>query len=102
MSERVLESEEHSAPDRQGPTALAGSARFDVFLSHNSRDKPAVKQLAERLRRAGLHPWLDAWCLTPGREWQDELAIGIQECSAFAYFVGPAGAGDWARQELAL
>jgi hypothetical protein len=35
---------------------------FDVFLSHNSRDKPAVERVAEKLKRAGLEPWFDRWC----------------------------------------
>jgi len=25
--------------------------QFDVFLSHNSKDKPAVRELAEAIRR---------------------------------------------------
>ena len=49
------------------------SDRFDVFLSHYNRDKPAVERLAEKLKRAGLEPWLDRWCLTPGGKWQDKL-----------------------------
>ena len=28
--------------------------QYDVFLSHNQADKPRVRQLAERLRAAGL------------------------------------------------
>ncbi len=73
---------------------------FDVFLSHNGQDKPAVQRLAERLRRAGLRPWLDVWELTPGGRWQEELHQGLQRCRAFAYFLGPNGEGDWAREEL--
>src|SRR5438309_4930096 len=75
---------------------------FDVFLSHNSRDKPAVEHLAERLQRAGLVPWLDKWCLTPGGQWQEELSAGLRACIACAFFVGPHGLGDWAREELAV
>src|SRR5215212_11645287 len=102
MSERGLDLGEHLAPPRQRQSDTSDGARFDIFLSHNSRDKPAVVQLAERLRRAGLNPWLDAWCLTPGREWQAETARGVQTSSAFAFFVGPHGDGDWAHEELSL
>jgi WD40 repeat protein len=102
MSERVLEPEEHSVLHNQEPPARAGGQHFDVFLSHNSRDKPAVRHLAERLKRAGLNPWLDSWCLTAGREWQAEIARGVQTSSAFAFFVGPHGDGDWAHEELSL
>ena len=33
-------------------------ADFDVFLSHNSKDKP-VRQIAAKLRERGITPWLD-------------------------------------------
>jgi hypothetical protein len=39
---------------------------YDVFLSHNSKDKPRVRKLAEDLRDAGLRVWFDEWVLKPG------------------------------------
>jgi hypothetical protein len=32
---------------------------FDVFLSHNGKDKPAVRELKRRLSARGLAVWLD-------------------------------------------
>jgi hypothetical protein len=81
-------------------TRCAASQRFDVFLSHNSRDKPSVERIAQRLRSMGLAPWLDIWCLTPGGNWQEELGVGLRASSACAVFVGPHGLGDWVREEL--
>lgn len=75
---------------------------FDVFLSHNSREKPAVERIAEGLKRAAVEPWLDKWCLTPGGDWQDELAEGLRRSNSCAVFVGPEGIGDWARLEFKL
>lgn len=75
---------------------------FDVFLSHNSRDKPAVERVGEKLRRGGIEPWLDKWHLTPGRPWHEELAVVLRACAACAVFVGPHGLGDWVREELAV
>lgn len=45
---------------------------YDVFLSHNSKDKPRVRRLAERLEKAGLRVWFDEWvqftsCLSPAQ-----------------------------------
>lgn len=41
---------------------------FDVFLSHNSKDKPAVEIIAKKLKEAyGLKCWLDKWNLVPGK-----------------------------------
>ena len=31
--------------------------QFDVFLSHNKKDKARVRRLAERLRAAGMRVW---------------------------------------------
>lgn len=76
--------------------------RFDVFLSHNSRDKPVVERVGEKLRRGGIEPWLDKWHLTPGGRWQDEMGSALRACAACAIFVGPTGLGDWVREELAV
>lgn len=77
-------------------------SHYDVFLSHNSKDKSAVERIAAKLKQAGLDPWLDAWALTPGGHWQEEIANGVREADSFAIFVGPSGIGDWAREELEL
>lgn len=83
------------------PTAPAAEP-FDVFLSHNSREKPTVERIAERLKRDAVEPWLDKWCLTSGGDWQEELAEGLRRSKACAVFIGPAGVGNWARLELKL
>jgi CHASE2 domain-containing sensor protein len=79
-----------------------GGARFDVFLSYNSRDREMVERIAERLKRSGLEPWLDVWSQTPGGEWQEELGRGIEASRACAVFVGPSDLGAWGLQELAF
>ena len=76
--------------------------RFDIFLSHNAFDKPTVERIAADLKQAGLEPWLDKWCLTPGGKWQEELAAGLHASSACAVFIGASGFGDWQREELAV
>jgi TIR domain len=47
---------------------------YDVFLSHNSRNKPRVRKLAERLKNAGLRVWLDDWVIKPG----DDIYLAIE------------------------
>src|SRR5262249_5669309 len=70
--------------------------KFDVFLSHTSVDKPVVRDIAKRLLTNGVRYWLDEEHLTPGRQWQSELASAIRECQAVAILVGAQGAGPWA------
>lgn len=81
-----------------GPVAR----QFDVFLSYNSCDRADVERIAERLKRAGLEPWLDRWSLTPGGQWQSELGAGLDASVTCAVFVGPHDLGAWELQEVAV
>ena len=73
---------------------------YDVFLSHNSADKPSVEQLARRLLDAGIKPWLDSWNLVPGDPWQEGLEEALDTCASCAVFLGPSGVGPWHNEEL--
>ena len=74
---------------------------FDVFLSHNSKDKPAVRQIAEALRdERGLKVWLDEWELPPGVPWQDELEKIIETVRSAAVMIGNEGLGPWEAPEM--
>src|SRR5579864_1234838 len=98
-----VEAQRAPAPTVDGPAPEAPAERhFDVFLSYNSLDRPTVERLAEMLKRAGIEPWLDKWCLTPGGQWQEEIIDGLRQSAAFAVFVGPNGIGDWANEEIAV
>ena len=45
--------------------------RKKTFLSHSSRDKPFVEQVAGWLEdEAKIPVWLDKWNLIPGDPWQ--------------------------------
>ncbi len=52
---------------------------FDVFLSHNSRDKPRVRELAERLRSVGARVWFDEWSIPIGDDIYLAIERGLQE-----------------------
>lgn len=74
--------------------------KFDVFLCHNSKDKPAVIQVAEQLKQRGIVPWLDIWHLRPGFSWQRALEEQIDQIATAAVFVGGSGIGPWQSQEI--
>src|SRR5215216_647093 len=46
---------------------------FDVFLCHNSNDKPAIRQINNVLKDAGISTWFDEEQLPPGIPWQPQL-----------------------------
>lgn len=75
------------------------TAGFDVFLSHNSKDKPQVLAIAERLKARGLSVWVDAWELRPGQRWQGDLLAGIEKSKAVAVLIGADGLGPWQAPE---
>jgi formylglycine-generating enzyme required for sulfatase activity len=74
--------------------------KFDVFLCHNSQDKPAVIEIANQLRANNINPWLDKWHLRPGFSWQDLLEDQINEIRTAAVFVGNSGLGPWQNEEI--
>ena len=74
--------------------------QFDVFLSHSSKDKPAVRQLAQSLQVRGLKVWLDEEQLVPGRPWQEALEEIIRTSCTAAVLVGKDGLGPWEIPEM--
>src|SRR3954468_6397432 len=74
---------------------------YDVFLSHNGRDKEAVEDLARRLEdEARLRPWLDKWNLVPGEPWQEALESALDSSRTCAVFLGSDGVGPWQNEEM--
>lgn len=74
---------------------------YDVFLSHNSQDKPIVELIARRLEdEAGLKPFLDKWHLIPGGPWQEELEEALNASRTFAVFLGADKNGPWKNVEM--
>ena len=46
---------------------------FDVFISHNTKDKPIIRELADALLARGLQPWLDVEQIPPGASFRTRL-----------------------------
>ncbi len=93
------------AADQQGNLhALSATetdvTEFDVFLAHNSQDKPQVETIAGELKRRGLRPWLDKEQIPPGRWFQDIIQQAITQVKSAAIFIGPSGLGKWQALEL--
>jgi hypothetical protein len=73
---------------------MTAETQYDVFLSHNSTDKPAVEALARRLSdEAGLSPFLDKWHLVPGEPWQEALEEALDKSRTCAQRETAASSG---------
>jgi tetratricopeptide (TPR) repeat protein len=79
---------------------LMADFNYDVFLSHSSTDKPLVEELARRLERQNLRPWLDWWNLIPGTPWMPAIERALADCAACAVIIGPGGFGLWHHEEM--
>lgn len=73
---------------------------YDVFLSHNSQDKPRVRPLAEKLRAAGLRVWFDEWSIAPGESIPLAIEHGLEQSRTLVLFLSPAALGsNWVSLE---
>jgi len=72
---------------------------FHVFLCHNSRDKPIVREIDRKLRDQGILPWLDERGILAGDRFPKELEKAIDEAPVVAVMIGPHGVGRWQEQE---
>jgi hypothetical protein len=75
---------------------MAEGFAYDVFLSHSSRDKSAVRALAERLRNDGLRVWFDDWCIDPGAPIDLAIEKGLENSRCLVLVMSPHAFGsDW-------
>ena len=80
--------------------AKEDEGKYDVFLSHNSKDKAAVEKIAKQLLKVGLRPWLDKWDLPAGSAVMDALEKTIKTIPCAALCFGPADVGRWHIMEI--
>lgn len=73
---------------------------FDVFLAHNSQDKPLIRAIYHKLQSYGIKPWLDEEHIPAGTIFQDEIQLAITQVKTSAIFLGSSGLGRWQVFEL--
>src|SRR5260370_14129845 len=77
---------------------MANSTKFsfDVFLSHNSKDKARVRRLAERLRAARVRVFFDEWVVRPGDDIYLTIERGLEASRTLVLCLSPAALGsEW-------
>lgn len=80
---------------------------YDAFISHNHRDKPLARKLADLLATVDYHgrplrPWLDERFLDPGNLGQDtELTSALDRSRCLLLILSPASvASNWVDFEI--
>src|ERR1051326_8809036 len=79
---------------------MADDFKYDVFLSHSSKDKAVVRSIAERLRADGLRVWFDEWVLKPGDNLPKKLDDGLEDSRVLVLCMSTNAFGSvWAQLE---
>lgn len=72
----------------------------DVFLSHSSRDKAVVRELAQRLKGDGVRVWFDEWEIGVGQSIPVRINEGLQGSRVLVLVMSQNAFGsEWATLE---
>ena len=73
---------------------------YDIFLSHSSKDKEVVRDIAERLRKDGLRVWFDDWEIKPGHSIPAMIEEGLEHSRVLVLCMSKHAFGaDWVQLE---
>jgi TIR domain/Effector-associated domain 8 len=91
----------HTPPPAMSPDLAERRARgeYDIFLCLNSKDKPAILEIANSLLARDYLPWIDVWDLQPGFSWHRAIEAQIDSIKSAAVFIGPSAIGPWQDEE---
>src|SRR5215216_2690986 len=79
---------------------MADDFKYDVFLSHSSKDKAVVRAVAERLRADKLKVWFDEWEIKPGDSIPSKIEEGLEHSRVLVLCMSANAFGsDWAQLE---
>lgn len=76
---------------------------LSIFLSRNSKDKPFVRRLAERLRSCGVRVWLDEAEIGIGDSLIQRIGTAIDETDYVAVVLSKNSINsEWVQRELQI
>ena len=79
---------------------MSDTFQYDAFLSHSAKDKPVVRDVAERLRKDGLRVWFDEWEIRPGDNIPAKIEEGLERSRVLVLCMSANAFGsDWAQLE---
>ena len=74
---------------------MTNDRQFDAFLAHNSKDKPQVKAISNKLKERNLKLWLDEDEIKGGDTLLDKIQTGLSQSKSIIFFIGSDGSGKW-------
>jgi hypothetical protein len=72
-----------------------------VFLSYTKSDQAAARDIADALKRAGVHVWLGDWELGPGDSLREHIGSAASSSDCILVLLSAASVESrWVRQEI--
>lgn len=72
-----------------------------VFISHSSKDKPIIRQLASDLKAEGIDVWLDEQKILVGDSISEKIGQGLAESDFFLIAISENSIdSEWVKREL--
>lgn len=97
IAEDLVDSAENAKAERHKVDSKSRIA----FLSHSSKDKPFVRQLAADLSAAGVTVWLDEQRIKVGESIPEKISQGLAESDYFLLAVSRQSIeSEWVKKEL--
>jgi TIR domain len=75
--------------------------RFEIFISHSSRNAAFAERLVAMLNAHGLRTFLSRRNIKGAQQWHDEIGAALARCSWFIVVLTPQSvASEWVKREF--
>ena len=81
---------------------MGRKSKSEIFLCHNSNDKPEVEEIYAFLKARGAYPFMDKYSFESFKLWEDSLRERISSIEVAAIFIGKSGLGPWQTKEIEM
>ncbi|BAY48112.1 GUN4 domain-containing protein [Scytonema sp. HK-05] len=75
-------------------------SQYKVFLCHNSKDKPQVREIRDQLEQQGIETWMDEQDIKGFDDWKKKIKENLSQMNAVAVLLGSSGFGEWQKYEI--
>jgi hypothetical protein len=97
----TLEDLVDEAVEKKEQRHVADRRKVVAFLSHSSRDKPFIRQLASDLAKEGIDTWLDEHRILVGDSITEKIGQGLAQSDFFVVALSENSVGSaWVQKEL--
>ena len=73
----------------------------EIFISHSTKDKSKMINIAETIRRHGIPVWYSEVNIMGAQQWQDEIGSALKRCDWFIILLSNDSIrSTWVKREL--